>query len=222
MIDSQTDTQSARLDEINTLLGHSEEVQAARQALLTAQAGQRNDQTVANNLELEVGSIDDKTKATETRLYSGTVNNPKELQDMQDELASLSKRHDVLENQLFEAMLALEESQHATSRDQAVLQEMEEAWANSQSGLTGEKQALEIQLAALAGQRAELVNEIDPAALAIYEKLRAQLGGIAVAHIEDGVCSACRVRPTSSSAQKARHGDMDARCATCRRILYDG
>ena len=55
-------------------------------------------------LEDEVATTEDKAAATERQLYSGTVTAPRELQAMQDELASLRRRIGALEDELLEVM----------------------------------------------------------------------------------------------------------------------
>ena len=108
----------------------------------------------------------------------------------------------------------------AAARDD--LKAVEDGWAASQGDLAGEKHDLEERLGVLESEREEIVAGVDPDTLRAYEALRAQKGGLAVATIKDGVCTACGVAPTSSVLQKARHGELDARCPTCGRILFAG
>jgi predicted nucleic acid-binding Zn-ribbon protein len=219
-LDTRADAKRVRLDEINALLGANEEVQAARKRLEQAQERTRTAQARTNELELEIASLEDKAKGTSDRLYSGTVTNPKELQDMEQEIQSLGRRQREIEDTLLEAMMALEESQAEGAQAQADLEAIEERWAASQGDLATEKQALDADLRELEAEREEMVGKVDADALAAYEELRARLGGLAVATLQDEVCMACGVVPTSSVIQKARHGQLDARCPTCGRILY--
>lgn len=221
-IDSDSDARRARLDDINAVLGQNEEVRAARERLETAETTLRVAQADVNQLELEIGSLEDKANATSDRLYSGTVTNPKELQDLELELESLGKRRDGLEESLLEAMVAVDDGDSKAESARAELAATEEAWASDQGDLTAEKRDLEARLGELNASREELLAQIDGPSLEAYEKLRAKLGGVAVATIEGGVCAACGVQPASSVAQKARHGDVAARCPNCQRILYDG
>jgi predicted nucleic acid-binding Zn-ribbon protein len=46
-------------------------------------------QSRARNLELEIQSTSEKIRLTDQQLYSGKVRNPKELQEMQQEIQSL-------------------------------------------------------------------------------------------------------------------------------------
>jgi predicted nucleic acid-binding Zn-ribbon protein len=219
-IDSQADARRARLDEINALLGANEEVRAARERLDAVEEQLRAAQAHTTDLELEIASGDAKAKATTERLYGGATKNVRVMEDMEQELAALGRRREELEDDLLEAMVALDERQAQTDQARAELKAIEDKWAASQGDLAGEKQELEARLSELQAEREALLPQIDANSLSAYEKLRARLRGVAVATVEDGVCTACGVAPTSSVVQKARHGELDARCPTCGRILY--
>ncbi|MSW92279.1 MAG: hypothetical protein F2812_11815, partial [Actinobacteria bacterium] len=49
-------------------------------------------------LEDAVAMVVDKAKAEDKKLYSGTISAPKELQSIQDEIASLNRRRDALDD----------------------------------------------------------------------------------------------------------------------------
>lgn len=217
--DSETAAKRLRLDAINEELGHNEHVQAAREVLDKASETQRARQAQVTDLELDIASLADKIKTAENRAYSGTVTNPRELEDLQAEIASLRRRREDLEGQLLEAMYTLEDNQAAVEEATRLLAEAEEQWASGQSDLLDEKRALEQRLESLETERAAAVERVDAPALRVYDDLRAQLGGVAVAAIEGGVCGACGVEPTSSVRQKASHGALDAYCQMCGRIL---
>jgi predicted nucleic acid-binding Zn-ribbon protein len=116
-------------------------------------------------------------------------------------------------------MMTLEESQSQRGRARAELEATEEEWAANQGDLAAEKQALEADLRELEAQREGVAGQAGANALAAYESLRARLGGLAVARLQNEVCGACGVVPTSTVIQKARHNQLDARCPTCGRIL---
>lgn len=221
-IDSGVDVKQARLDEINALLGENQEVQAAIERLETAEKSLQAAQAQVNDLELEIASLDEKTQTATDRLYSGSVTNPKELQDMEQELEALGRRREALEDQLLEAMATLEDVQEQAEIAGGNLKDVESKWADNQGDLVGEKKELEAALEDLSSKRESVLAEVDNGTLETYESLRSQRRGLAVATVKDGVCTACGVAPTSSVLQKARHGDSNARCPTCGRILYVG
>src|SRR5450755_1471534 len=88
-----------RLDEIEKILGANEEVLGARQVLEAAEKVLLPWQANALNLDLEIKSVALKLQTTDQQLYAGKVTNPKELQDMETEIASLKRRQSQLEDE---------------------------------------------------------------------------------------------------------------------------
>lgn len=67
--------------------------------------------------------------------------------------------------------------------------------------------------------RVELAQKVDPELLKVYEKTRAACGGVALAELHEGACSACRNKFDSSRMSKIRSQAPLATCPSCRRLL---
>ncbi|MDT9595029.1 C4-type zinc ribbon domain-containing protein [Nocardioides zeae] len=155
------------------------------------------------------------------RLDAGLVTNPKDLERIQSELVSLERRIGVLEDAELEVMERLEEAQ-------ARLRSAEERLAGFDAR-TGELETtrdrtwadIDEQLAAGTAERAPLVADLPADLLALYDKLRAQKGGIGAAELRRRECGGCRL--TLDNAELAvikRAGVEDVvRCEECSRIL---
>ncbi|MEE8413272.1 MAG: C4-type zinc ribbon domain-containing protein, partial [Dehalococcoidales bacterium] len=63
-----------------------------------------------------------------------------------------------------------------------------------------------------------LAADIDPQTVEIYRGLKKQRG-TAVARVEQGMCSGCRISLSVSEFQRARTGSL-VRCGSCGRILF--
>ena len=81
-----------RLEEVQGQLEDSEGVQGVRAELEEAEEALRAKSGQQRDLELELKSLSEKATTAEQRLYSGAVTNPKELADLQAEVASLGSR----------------------------------------------------------------------------------------------------------------------------------
>ena len=219
-LDSQIDSIRARLGEIDHLLAQNEAVRAAQAALDTAQGSQREWRMRLTGLEAEREKLRMEAEATETRLYSGKVLNPRELTDLQDKLAELNTRHAALEEPLLEAMLQSEESVESVKSATDNLERVQEEQAELLGELSAEKASLEAQVAALAAEVEETRQEIEPAHRQLYDSLREQMrGGIAVTTVKGTECSVCGVELTSQDKQRVSRGQVRT-CTTCHRILY--
>ena len=218
-LDLEIEAKRARLAEVNSALGADQAVQEAQGKLARAGAELTPWETRVTNLELEIKSLNAKAQRTDKRLYGGRVTNPKELQDMQDELASLKRRHAKLEDQLLEAMIEVEERKAARAQAQANLEQVKARWAVAQGDLGREKRELEAMLKELTARRATAWAALDPEGQTIYNALRPKMRGQPVAVLKDGVCSRCGMAQTTAVVQQVRHGDGLAKCSGCGRIL---
>jgi hypothetical protein len=73
----------------------------------------------------------------------------------------------------------------------------------------------------LSAQRATQVGSIDDALVTLYEKIRAQQGGIGAAELRQRRCGGCRLELNNVELGRLRDAAEDEvlRCEECRRIL---
>jgi predicted nucleic acid-binding Zn-ribbon protein len=219
-VDSESQKTADRLKEIEASLGESDDLRQARKMLDEAKTHLAACRTQMQDLELELSSLSQKIKTNEQRLYSGRVTNPKELSNLQDELASLSRWHQKKEEDLLEAMLATEEAEAGLSDAQAILDQVNQSWGADQGDLADEQTHLQARCEELTERRARLVEAIGPEDMATYDRLRQRKAGIAVAGVKDGLCLGCRMNPPTSQVQHARSGSELVFCNNCGRILH--
>lgn len=221
-IDSQLDWTRARLEEIDVILANKSELQKAQQRhektnleLSTAQKELRQAEENVNQQQLKI-------EHTESTLYSGKVRNPKELQDMQNELAAHNRYLSVLEERQLKAMFTEEE---AAANNQATFEQLElvqEKSAQQRETLNKEKEGLLVDVSRLEDERLAAANGIPEPDMKLYNTLRLQRRGIAVAKVSDETCSACGTTLSSTLLDSARKPNQLNLCETCGRILYVG
>ncbi len=209
----------ARLAEVESQLGVDEQVRAAEQTLTAAQAALTPWRNRVRDLELEIKSLGEKAATVEKRLYSGAISNPKELQDMQEEIASLRRRRAKLEDDLLEAMIAVENGQAACDEAARHVEWAQSAWSSEQQDLHREHAQLQQALADLRAQREAALCNISSESLTEYNALRPRKQGQAVAELVENTCKRCGVSQTSIKVQQVRQGHTLVHCDNCGRIL---
>lgn len=217
-LDSEADAKQQRLSEIEAALRESEALQRARHAVEDAQAQVQQCALHQRDLELQTQGLVDRIARSEQRLYEGTIKNPKELDDLQKDIASLRRRQQQLEDELLEAMLKREEAENTHTQAQTHLEEIQAQWSAQQADLLREREALQVRLAEIRQERATLLPQIEADVLSTYQHLRRRKGGLAVAPILDGACSACGVALSPGLEWQLRQGKQ-ACCSNCERIL---
>lgn len=217
-LDSEWDADQRRLLEIGAALKDDRMLREARQRVKEAQERVQTWQTKQRDLELEIESLSSKMSRSKKRLYGGKVKNPKELADLQAEIASLKRRRQRLEDTLLEAMINREEAETARGEAEAYLEGVESDRAKLREDLEAERETLEQRLERIEQRRKSIVPRIDAKTMEVYEKVRERKGGQAVAQIRGDACSVCGVTVPPSMEWKLRQGEL-IQCDTCGRIL---
>ena len=219
-IDLELDTHHNRWAEIEMLLESDEEVRRTKKQQESAQAATAEARRAQGIVRAEIDQVNAKRQTSEQRLYSGNVKNPKELQDLQNEVEALGRRIEILEENEFEALIVLEDAETDEAEATKALREATANWNSTQADLIQEKGDREREAARLEIEREATVIPVNAASREVYGKLRAAKGGVAVARIEDSTCTACGMAPSSSRLQKARNSTEIVFCGNCGRILY--
>jgi len=218
-VDSQIDKIQARLDAIRVTLENDMELRAAMDTVASSESAHKSASSIVKESEAEVERQRIKLEQTEASLYSGQVKNPKELQDLQMDVASLKKHLATLEERQLEAMVSAEETEKALNNASNKLEQVRSNLKDQNIDLTKESDILNKDLERLESERKAVVGELAESALGIYEKLRQEKRGIAVAALMDNSCAACGTTLTQSQHQSARSTEL-FNCPTCGRIVY--
>jgi predicted nucleic acid-binding Zn-ribbon protein len=218
-VDSVIDRLARRLSEIKAALHETDELIAARSAQRTTDESVTHKRAHRKELDLADASLETRIKQADQRLYSGTVKNPKELLDLQNDIASLKRQKNTLDDQLFAAMVALEEGEAELKARTETLSRIETEWRASQGDLAAELTQLERELAEKTVEQQAARASLNASDLAQYNQLRRRKGGVVVVEMEGSVCGACSVRVTAHIVQQLSQADHVARCGNCDRIL---
>jgi predicted nucleic acid-binding Zn-ribbon protein len=221
-LDSQIDSHQARLSEIEAGLKHHPELDRARTEEEAARALLESAKQDLRGAEEEARNQQQRISETEKTLYGGGVGNPKELQDLQEESASLRRYLSVLEERQLHAMLQCEESEKTVSSAQSARQEQERAQSAQEEKLLAERTILQTTLETIGFQREVAVSAVAAEDLERYTALRRSKHGLAIVRFESGACGACGVTPSSTRMDSARSGQEIIQCGNCGRILYMG
>lgn len=219
-IDSQIDRTNTRLQAIQKTLDNDTDLQQARQNVQQAEEALTEIGGHLKESEMEVQNIQIKIEQIEASLYKGASHTPKELQDLQNDLTALKRHKATLEDQQLEAMIAAESSEAAQQSSQAKLQIVLARLAEQNRDLALEQEALRKEKEKLTIERDAASGAIPTEAMRLYDQLRQQKRGVAIATISDNSCDACGSTLSLAQIQTARSSSQMAQCPSCGRILY--
>jgi len=221
-IDSKINSIRSRFTEIDISLNDNSSLRVAQNQAETTSQSLQEAQKGLQIAERNVQDLQIKIQQSEATLYSGKVKNPKELQDIQSEAAALKKYLNILEERQLDAMILFEEAELEHNKSETNLKSIRTNNAVKNSKLIEEQSTLLRDLDHLESERHVAVGSIPSDDLKIYDLLRKQKNGVAVAKVMDKNCLACGSTLTPSLLQTAHSPSQLTRCATCGRILYVG
>ena len=169
----------------------------------------------------DVLQVVQRAERDQQRLDSGAVTSAKDLEALQHELVSLKKRQTELEDVELEIMEQLEDAR-------GVQVEIEAQVANVTASLEVATQSRDTEFAEIdaliateMAARASVAQNIDSELLALYDKVRIDLGGVGAALLHRGACQGCHIALDATEVDRIRHlpADTVVRCEECRRIL---
>jgi predicted nucleic acid-binding Zn-ribbon protein len=174
-----------------------------------------------SRLDDEVASLRAKADHADKAMYGGSVTNPRELQALQDEGASLTRRIGELEDQELEIMVEREPVDEEIGQVEARQAELRTKVDDVAARLTVAEAEVDAELAAVETERAAAAAKVPDALLSEYEGLRESGGGIGAARLEHGTCQGCHMQLSAVEIDriKALPDDAAIHCEECGRIL---
>lgn len=199
-------------------LGESRQLYQARQNKARLEESHRQAADRLKTLEWQSEDLKGKLKRVNDQLYSGRINNPKELTSLQHEAEVLNANLADVDEKALGEMENVDTLNGELNLAADSLAVVENNWKLDQNQLTQDIQTILEKLAVLRQKRDKAAGEIDAQTLQVYERIKAQRS-FAVARVVNGTCEGCRISLSSAQLQHARSASME-KCANCGRILF--
>ena len=173
-------------------------------------------------LEGDVETVRAREDRDNARLTSGAITNARELESLQHELGTLSRRQSDLEDQVLDLMERREEMEARlaglkTSRTESEAEVLRLSQARDEA-----LASIGADRAAAVAQRAERAAGLPEDLLKLYDTIRAGAGaGVGAAALRARRCEGCRMDVSGTELSRARTASPQEvlRCDECRRIL---
>lgn len=220
-IDLDLDKTTQTLIEIERQLSINQDLEDAKALLQNSQQRLSEMQSKQKSAEWSVDDLQAKLKPIQQKLFAGTIHNPKDLVNLQQQASQLKNQLREEEDKALDIMDQVEVLQSQIAGDSAQLKRLEEEWEVTRKQLLAEQARLNEVLESTQQKRNELASTLDADHLAIYENLRKRKQGQAVARIEQGRCQGCRLAVPVSELTQARSGEL-VQCGSCGRVLCLG
>ena len=217
-VDSELESTERTLRQVTDKIGESEGVVRVRGRLASEQQHLEELRHQQHSLEWEVDDLGTKIAKIDQKLYGGSIGNPKELANFQQEAEGMKLRRGQLEDKTLDIMDQVERAAASVDTTISELKTLENEWQSEQKQLSAEAEQLKSTLSGLEQKRQRLSSEIDTEMVELYQQLKKQKG-TAVAKVEQGMCRGCRISLSASESQRVRSGGL-TQCSSCGRILF--
>lgn len=203
------------------------ELDAVRAALPIAENELVARQTGVADLQILVKRADADVEQVRLRierdsaLVDGGSLSAKDLVNMQHELETLKRRQATLEDEELEIMAQVESAQKLVDEQTQILTELTAKFDELSAQATQLLAEINNDKEAKISIATQMRTDIDAELLNLYDKIRADHGGIGAAELSGKTCSGCRIEisATDLAAINAAAPDEVVRCDECRRIL---
>jgi hypothetical protein len=208
-----------QIQDITQTLTNDEKVLAAQAAVTNAEGKLPPLNKHSRELEDTIDATAAKAKEAEERLYSGDLKNPKELRELQTELAMLKAKQNELEESMFVVMENVETAEATLQQAQTHLTNITKTHQQKNDALVAERARKQDNIDELETQGDSLRAKVDAKDMQLYEQLKGRTRGLPIAKMHnDGTCGKCGVQQNRTTETDIRRGNP-AQCDNCKRIL---
>ena len=172
------------------------------------------------DLELANQQIDDKIKSIDKQLFSGSVVNPKEIENFEHQKKMLTQQRSMNDEKILEYWEAVPPLQRAAEAVKKHAEQLESELNEWKVKAVKFKSELETQYKELALKRPEAAKGVPAPLLARYEAIAKGSKGIGMTKVtREGTCLECG-NGVAERIIMLLKSDQVATCEECRRIFY--
>lgn len=172
--------------------------------------------------EAKVAELEARITADEERLYGGSITSAKDAEAVTHEIETLKLMLSEAEEGVLELMVQADPINEQLADIKAQRAALDERADELDAAIDARVEALEAHIAEADAERAKVAANVDAAALATYEQLRARLApNPAVGTLDAARCTACGLSlPTAEASMIANASDDEEHhCSECGALL---
>lgn len=215
---------SARFVEIEKLKD-SPELLSAEKKLVDRRSKNEEISSIFHELEIKRKKLEDsietnneKIKSNEKKLFSGTITDPKELSNYQDEVNILQNNNARFEEEELEIMEEQEPLDPGIEVLKKEINELEAAVKRIKNEVGEKQEGLKHNIEGLRNRKEDVIARIPAEDLKKYNDTKIKKAGIAVSVIRDNFCGVCNMEIPAIEAEKFVDSEILYECPICGRI----
>lgn len=199
-----------------------EEAGKLRPPLEAAVAERAKLQERQDKLDAEVAAAERRIKEINDRLYDPASKvAPSDALAMTQEVRHLQERQKKFEDEELEIMEQVEAADEVVKPLQGQAEALAAKMVSARTEIQAGQEQIDAELVGLGDMRAKAAAEVPGQLMDEYDKLRARLGGLAVAPLNGNSCGGCHIAMSASEVAAIKSAPESAlvHCEECDRLL---
>jgi len=175
-------------------------------------------QVLKNEKEMEMQSKEEKINKHKMDLNQ--IKNNKEYTALEQEIKSIAADVSVLEEEIIGYLDKIEEARILSEKNKKSFETEGEKIEQEKTEITAEEKKLLESLSKIGSARGDLVKNIAPQVLEVYERIIKNKGRIALAKVNGDFCGGCNLQLRAQIVNDAKLQKKIVSCENCGRMIY--
>jgi len=174
----------------------------------------------AKELQDQTAMLKEKKKQIEDKLFSPNTE-PKELQYLQKEREQTVNQIKSNDDEIVKLMVGVDSVEIKKNEVREQIKEIEEEYHKVSKERAENKEKYAKRIEELKEERRAFKDFGDKELLSLYQRLQREHDGVAIATVEEGICTGCNIEVSRSNEQQLESSEEIVYCQRCGRILFD-
>ncbi|MHB8278050.1 MAG: zinc ribbon domain-containing protein [Candidatus Humimicrobiaceae bacterium] len=221
-----SDSRIASLEREVEKLKASEELKAREEELKEVVEAHNGLLLNYNELEKERKKLDDelsmkneKIKKNEQKLSSGTITSSKEIVNYQEEIVSIRKVNEEIENKIIEIMIRIDDINESIKLENEKKEKISSHVDKLKEEISNSIRIIEEKLSKYIQKRDNILKLSTDDLITKYNEVKEKRGGIAIGILKERMCMACNMEMSSGEALKMSDFNEIYKCPICKRMI---
>jgi len=221
-----TDSRITYLEREIEKLKANEELKAREEELIESEEKYNELVNNYNELDKERKKLDDdlslkneKIKKNEQKLSSGMLTSSKEIMNYQEEITSIKKLNESIEDSIIEILIKIDDINELIRLESEKKQKISSHTDKLKEEINESIAAIEERLNEYIVKKDSIVNLTPSDLIVKYNETKEKRGGVAVGILKDRLCMACNMEMSSGEALKMCDISEIYKCPTCKRMI---
>ncbi|MHB1252565.1 MAG: zinc ribbon domain-containing protein [Candidatus Humimicrobiaceae bacterium] len=179
-----------------------------------------------NELEKERKKLDDdlsmkneKIKKNEQKLSSGVLTSSKEIMNYQEEIISIKKLNESIEDNIIGIMIKIDDINELIRLENEKKEKIKSHVDKLKEEINKGIALIEEKLKAYIIKKENTLKLIPDDFIVKYSEIKGKRGGVAVGILKERLCMACNMEMSSGEALKMDNPEEIYKCPTCKRMV---